>query len=193
MSYDSIYKEAFNVRTVDGPGQEWKSPPAPVAQAEANPPGLSPRMKAAIGAGATVLVVTGAFTWTTWATEQAKADVQKAQIALERDRLNLQKEQQAAALAAEQAKAAGQETDAQKARRLAVSDCVAKAGGGFNAVADCGNAFPLVESLGGMQTASQTVSHVASNGPASTAGLIALGGIGAVAAFSWVKKRLPSR
>jgi hypothetical protein len=188
-----IYTEAYNVRPGDpnGTGQRWKDAPASAAPANPAPPGLSPRAKAAIGAGAAVLVVTGAFAWTSYADSQARADVQKAQIALEQQRLDLQKEQQAAQLAAEQAKTAGQETEAQKARRLAVSDCVAKASGNFNAIADCGNAFPLVESLGGMQTASQTVSHGTNSGPVPLPAVIVLGGVAVAFGVGWARKHLP--
>lgn len=176
---DTIYNDsAFDISSVPS----WKSPPlhgayAPNAR-------LSPRMKAGIGAGAVVLAASGMFAWSDYSAAQADAGVRRAQIALESSRLDLERQKQAAELA----KTAGQETEAQKARREAVQACVAKAGGGFNAVADCGNAFPLAGAPG-MEATSQTVGHGASSSPVSTPGLLALGGIGAMVAVGWAKKR----
>ncbi|MER8188204.1 hypothetical protein [Kitasatospora sp. NPDC094015] len=180
MAEQSVYNDpTYDISSVPS----WKSPPlhgavAPNAK-------LSPRAKAAIGAGAVVLAAAGMVAWSNYSAAQADAEVRKAQIALDAQKLDLARQQQAAELA----KAGEQETPAQKARREAVQACVAKAGGGFNAIADCGKAFPANVSAGMVNTASSASSDTEQTGPAPTVGLLVLGSVIAVVGYGWAKKR----
>ncbi|GAA2774382.1 MULTISPECIES: hypothetical protein [Kitasatospora] len=178
--HDSVYNDpAYDITSVP----TWKSPPlhgayAPNAR-------LSPRAKAAIGAGAVVLAASGMVAWSNYAAAQADAEVRQAQIGLEASKVDLQRQQQAAQVA----QAAGQETEAQKARRQAVQACIAKAGGNFNAVADCGKAYPSVDQLGMVNTAQTVTGGKSDDGSSSGAGLIVLGTVGAAMGAGWLKKR----
>jgi hypothetical protein len=177
---DSVYNDpAYNITSVPS----WKTPPlhgayAPNAR-------LTPRMKAGIAAGGVVLVAAGAFAWSDYAAAQADAKVRQAQIALDASRLDLERQKQAA----EQAKTAGQETETQKARREAVQACVEKAGGGYGAIADCGKAYPLVDTLGMVNTGSATAADGQDDGHTSVPGLVVLGAVGAMVTVGWAKKR----
>jgi hypothetical protein len=184
MTDDSIYNDpAYDISSVPS----WKSPPlhgayAPNAR-------LSPRAKAGIAAGGVVLAASGMFAWSNYSAAQADAGVRRAQIALDTSRVELQRQQQEAEQAAVLAKAAGQETDAQRARREAVQACVDKAGGAFNAVSDCGKAFPLVESPG-MSNTAQTVSDGAGSGSGSSGvGLAVIGAVSVAVTVGWAKKK----
>lgn len=160
----------------------WK--PAP--QATHTPKNkLSPRAKAGIGAGAVVLAATGMVTWSNYSAAQARAEVQKEQVSLEQARLDLERQKQQADLA----QAAEKETPAQKARREAVQACVAKAGNSFNGIADCGKAYPAVDSPGLLNTAQSVGSAQSDGGSNSGVGVAVLGVVGAVVAVGWVKKR----
>lgn len=181
MITESPYNDtAFNITQVPSWKTEQPEPPAPAK--------LSPRAKAGLGLGAAALVTAGMFTWAQYETGQADARVREQQIALDAGRLDLARQQQAAAVA----QAASQETPAQKARRLAVEACVAKAGGNYGAISDCGQIYPQVGNPA-MADASSTSSTNSSSGPGSDVGLIVLGSLGAVLAVGWVKKRLPVR
>lgn len=179
-SNDSVYNDPYyDITSVPS----WKSPPlhgayAPNAR-------LSPRAKAGIGAAGVVLAASGMFAWSNYSATQADAGVKRAQIAVDASRVDLERQKQAADLA----KTAGQETEAQKARREAVQACVDKAGGGYNAIADCGTAFPPAGSLG-MANTSQTIGGGDSNGPTLGVGLYVLGGLGVVVGVGWAKRRL---
>lgn len=179
-SNDSPYNDpTYNITSVPS----WKSPPlhgayAPNAR-------LSPRAMAGIGVGVVVLAATGVFAWSDYASDAADAEVRKAQIALDAGRLQLERDKQQA----EQAKAGGQETEAQRARRTAVEACVAKAGGAFNAVSDCGKAYPVVDSLGMVNAASSTAAAGDGEGSTPTAGLVVLGVVGVGIAYRWTKKQ----
>lgn len=169
----------------------WKTAPAPPLHG-AYAPGarLSPRAKAAVGVGGAVLVVSGMFAWSNYQASQADADVRKAQLALEQQRLDLQRQQQSAEQAAQAAAAASQETAAQRARREAVQECIQKAGAAFNAVDNCSKAYPAVDPVTGMVNTAQTVAAAgpAQDGQTSGAGLWVLGGVGAVLGFGYVRK-----
>ncbi|MCC9312079.1 hypothetical protein LN042_34330 [Kitasatospora sp. RB6PN24] len=178
---DSVYNDPnqiFDISSVPS----WKTPPLHGAHA----PGfkLSSRAKAGIAAGGVVLAATGMIAWSNYSAAQANADVRKAQIALDAQRLDLQRQQQAA----EAAKTQAQETDAQKARREAVQACVAKAGNTYNAISDCGKAFPVVDAPG-MTNTSQTVSAGKNDSGSSEVGLIVLGALGAACTVGWAKKK----
>jgi hypothetical protein len=179
----SVYNDQyFDISSVPS----WKTPPGPPLHgAYSENAKLSPRAKAGIAAGGVVLAATGMVAWSNYSAEQANADVRKAQIALEKDKVDLQRQQQQAA----QAQQAGQETEAQKARREAVSACVAKASG-FDAVSNCAKAFPEITSTTDMAATASTV-NAAHGSPVPVSGLVALGAVGSVLAVSWVKKRLP--
>jgi len=178
---DSVYNDpAYDISSVPS----WKSPPlhgaySPNAR-------LSSRAKVGIGAAGVVLAASGMFAWSDYSSAQADAAVKRAQIAVDASRVDLERQKQDAELA----KSAGQETEVQKARREAVQACVDKAGGGFNAVSDCGKAFPMAESLGMSNTAQQVGGGGDSSGPTSGAGLIVLGVVGAGCTVGWVKRRL---
>ncbi|MEU8516372.1 hypothetical protein AB0C76_33035 [Kitasatospora sp. NPDC048722] len=180
MADNSVYNDpAYDITSVPS----WKTPPlhgayAPNAR-------LTPRMKVGLAGGAVVLVATGMVTWSQYASAEAAAEVKKAQIALDASRLDLERQKQQAA---DQAKAADQETAAQKARREAVQACVDRAAGAYNAVADCGKAFPQVDSPGMVNT-SQRVAGGDSDSGAPVGGLVVLGGAGALLAAGWAKKR----
>jgi hypothetical protein len=167
------------------PYQPYRTPkptePPPAAK-------LSPRAKAGLGLGAAAVATLGMFTWSQYEQAQTASHVRQQQIALDAGRLDLARQQQAAAVA----QAASQETPAQKARRLAVEACVAKAGGNYGAISDCGQIYPQVGNPA-MADASSTVSTNSGSGPSSDVGLIVLGSLGAVLAVGWVKKRLPAR
>jgi hypothetical protein len=156
----------------------WK--PAPAAKHK-----LSPRAKAGLAAGGVALASTAMFAWSQYETGQANASVAKAQIALEQTQADVQLEQQQA----QQAKASGQETAAQKARREAIQACIAAAGNSFNGVSDCASAYPVVDSAGALNSSQSVASTTPTSGANSGTGLIVLGGLGAVAAFGWAKKR----
>ncbi|MEV7600467.1 hypothetical protein AB0O91_24140 [Kitasatospora sp. NPDC089797] len=176
---DSVYNDpAYDITSVPS----WKTPPlhgayAPNAR-------LSARAKAGIGAGAIVLAAAGMVAYSTYASAQADADVRKAQIALDASKVELEKQKQAADLA----KAADQETPAQKARREAVQACVAKAGNTYNAVADCGKVFPAVDGPGMVNT-SRTVADGDTGDSTPTVGLVVLGVAGTAVAAGWMKRK----
>ncbi|MFF1793916.1 hypothetical protein ACFVXQ_06725 [Kitasatospora sp. NPDC058263] len=176
---DSVYNDpAYDITSVPS----WKSPPlhgayAPNAR-------LSPRMKAGIGAGAVVLAASGMIAWSTYSSAEADAEVRKAQIALDNSRLELERQKQAADLA----KVGEQESPVQKARREAVQACVAKAGGAYNAIADCGKAYPAVDASGMVNT-SRTVADGKDDGSNSGVGLVVLGVAGSAVAVGWMKRR----
>jgi hypothetical protein len=176
----SPYNEPYNITTVP----PWKSPePEPPAPAK-----LSPRAKAGLGLGFACVAAAGMFTWSQYESAQADAQVRQAQIALDAAKVDLAQQQQAAA----QAQAAGQETPAQKARRLAVEACIATAGSNYGAVSDCGQIYPVTSSPA-LSDASSTASTSNGPGSGSDVGLIVLGSVGAVLAVGWAKKRLPAR
>ncbi|WP_327066873.1 hypothetical protein [Kitasatospora sp. NBC_01302] len=184
MSSNDIYNDAaFDITSVPS----WKTPPLHGAYAPNAK--LSPRAKAGIAAGGVILAATGMVAYSDYASSQATAHVKAAQIALQQAQLDLQRQQQEAA----QAAAAGQETQAEQARRQAVQDCVAKASGdSMNAVSQCSAAFPAITSPG-MSTTSDTVSGGKSSAAGSDVGLIVLGSVGAVTAVGWAKKRFGHR
>jgi|SRR5581483_2921065 len=162
----------------------WK--PAPQAPAPAAKSKLSPRAKAGVGAGGVILAATGMLAWSQYETAQTNAEVKKAQISLQQDQLNAQIEQQQA----QAAKAAGQETPAQAARREAMEKCVAAAGSSYNGVADCAKAYPPVDPAGVVSDTQTAASSTPTGGSNSPVGLVVLGATGAVVAVGWVKKRL---
>ncbi|MFE2174395.1 hypothetical protein [Kitasatospora sp. NPDC059462] len=185
MTEQSVYNDpAYDITSVPS----WKTPPLHGAYA----PGakLSPRAKAGLAGGAIVLAATGMVSWSHYASASAEADVRKAQIALDASRVDLERQKQDASLAAEMAKTGGVESDAQRARREAVQACVAKAGGTYNAIADCGKAFPMEASPGMVNTASAASSEGEQDGPVPMAGLAVLGAVVAVTGYGWAKKRL---
>lgn len=181
---ESVYNDpAYDITSVPS----WKTPPlhgayAPNAR-------LSPRAMAGIGAGVVVLAASGMFAWSQYSAAQADAEVRKAQVALDASRLELERQRQDAALAAETAKTTGVETDAQRARREAVQACVAKAGGSYNAIADCGKAYPAVDATGMVNTSRTVTPDGGDGGSNSGVGLAVLGGAGALVIVGWVKKR----
>lgn len=163
----------------------WKEPqtaPAPAAGRK-----LSPRAKAGIAVGGVALAATTIVCWSQYETAQASADVAKAQIALEQQKLNLQlAEQQTQA-----AKASGQETPAQAARREAMEKCVAAAGDSYNGVSSCASAYPVIDPAGTLNDTQATASSTPTGGGAgSPVGLVVLAGVGGVVAVGAVKKRL---
>lgn len=159
----------------------WKSvAPAPAPAAKHK---LSPRAKAGLAAGGVVLASAAMFAWSQYETAQTQAGVQKQQLALEQEQVQLAIEQQAA-------KADGQETPAQKARRQAIQACIAAAGSSYNGVADCASAYPAIDSTGALTGAQDTASSTSTNSNSSGAGLLVLGGIGVVGVAGWAKKRL---
>lgn len=180
--YQSPYNDpGYNISAM--PYQPYQTP----KPTEPPPPAkLSPRAKAGLGLGAAAVATLGMFTWSQYESNQANAHIRAEQVAVDAARVQLAQQQQAAA----QAKAAGQETPAQKARRLAVEACVAKAGNSFGAVSDCGQIYPATGTPG-LADASSTSSTSNGSGAGSTAGLIVLVPIGAVLIFGYVKKRLP--
>ncbi|MHA6764715.1 hypothetical protein [Streptacidiphilus sp. PAMC 29251] len=180
--YGDYNDPAYNITQVPA----WKSPPV-AEDGRAPSAGLSPRAKAAIGAGAVVLAASGMFAVSNYESAQADANVREAQIAVDAARVTLAQEQQAAA----QAKAAAQETPVQRARRLAVQACVAKAGDSYGAISDCGKVYPVTDTPA-MGDTSSTVNS-ASSGSGSEVGLVVMGSIGVVLVGGWVKKRLPAR
>lgn len=164
----------------------WKQPaaePAPMPAAK-----LSPRAKAGLGLGFAAVAAAGMFTWSQYETSQADTRVRQAQIALDASRVDLARQQQAAA----QAREASQETPVQKARRLAVEACVEKAAGGYGAVSDCGQIYPVAGSPA-LTDASSTVSTDSGSGSGSNIGLIVLGSVGAALVLGKAKKYLPAR
>lgn len=166
----------------------WTPDRFSAAQAPAPAAGrrLSPRAKAGIAVGSVALAATGIVCWSQYETAQANADVQKAQIALEQQKLNLQlAEQQAQA-----AKASGQETPAQAARRQAMEKCVAAAGDSYNGVSSCASAYPVIDPAGTLNDTQATASTSPTGGASSPVGLIVLAGVGGVVAVGAVKKRL---
>ncbi|MFI9331977.1 hypothetical protein ACIGZJ_31100 [Kitasatospora sp. NPDC052868] len=185
MADESVYNDpAYDISSIPS----WKTPPlhgayAPNAR-------LSPRAMAGLGAGAVVLAASGMFAWSSYSASQADAEVRKAQISLDASRLEMERQKQQAELAAETVKASGVETDAQRARREAVQACVGKAGGGYNAIADCGKAYPIVDSPGMVNTARTVADGGEDEDSGSGVGLIALGAVGVVVTIGWAKKRL---
>uniref|UniRef100_UPI002F90CF99 hypothetical protein n=1 Tax=Kitasatospora indigofera TaxID=67307 RepID=UPI002F90CF99 len=177
---DSVYNDAsYNITSVPS----WKAPPLHGAYAPNAK--LTPRVMVGIGAGVVVLAATGMFAWSNYASAQADAEVRKAQIALDASRLDLERQKQQA----EQAAAGGEESAAQKARREAVQACVNKAGGAWNAITDCGKAYPVVATAGMASTASTAADDTASGGFNSGVGLAVLGVAGGAATVGWAKKR----
>ncbi|MFJ6139269.1 hypothetical protein [Kitasatospora sp. NPDC092286] len=176
---DSVYNDpAYDITSVPS----WKSPPlhgayAPNAR-------LSARARAGIGAGVVVLAAAGMVAYSVYSSAEADAEVRKAQIALDASRLDLERQRQAADLA----KAGEQETDAQRARREAVQACVAKAGGAYNAIADCGKAYPAVDAPGMVNT-SRSVASGDDGGSNSGVGLVVLGVTGTAVAVGWMKRK----
>lgn len=181
--YQSPYNDpSYNISSM--PSYQPYETPKPT---EPPPPArLSPRAKAGLGLGFAAVAATGMFTWQQYEASQASAHLRQEQIAVDAAKVQLAQEQQAAA----QAKAAEQETPAQKARRLAVEACINKAGSNFGGVADCGQIYP-VSSSPALTDASSTSSSGAGTG--SNVGLIVLVPIGVVLMVGYVKKRLPAR
>lgn len=147
--------------------------------------GLSPRAKAGIAVGGVVLAATGMVCWSQYETAQANADVKKAQLSLQQAQVQLAIQQQAA----QQAKASGQETPAQKARREALQQCIAAAGNSYNGVQDCANAYPATDSTA-LNDTQATASSTPTGGTNSGTGLLVLGGAGVLVVGAWVKKRV---
>ncbi|MFF4384452.1 hypothetical protein [Kitasatospora sp. NPDC001547] len=183
---DSVYNDpAYDISSIPS----WKQTP-PLHGAYAPNARLSPRAKAGVACGAVVLVATGMFAWSQYASASAEAEVKKAQIALDQSRIDLERQKQDAELAAVTAKTTGVESDAQRARREAVQACVAKAGNTFNAVSDCGKAFPVEAAPGMVNTASTASAEGEQDGPVPMAGLVVLGAVVTVTGYGWAKKRL---
>ncbi|GHF27902.1 hypothetical protein GCM10018790_01610 [Kitasatospora xanthocidica] len=177
---DSVYNDpAYDITSVPS----WKTPPLHGAYAPNAK--LPPRVLAGIGAGAVVLAAAGMVAYSNYASASAEADVRKAQIALDNSRLELEKQKQAADLA----KTGEQETPAQKARREAVQACVAKVGGGYGAIADCGKAFPAGDAPGMVNTSRNVASDDGGDGPNAGVGLVVLGVAGSAVAVGWVKRK----
>ncbi|MFF9667360.1 hypothetical protein ACF1FY_35470 [Streptomyces althioticus] len=180
---DSVYNDpAYDITSVPS----WKTPPlhgayAPNAR-------LSARAKAGIGAGVVVLAAAGMVAYSNYASAEADAEVRKAQIALDNSRLELEKQKQAADLA----KAGQEETPAQKARREAVQACVAKAGNAFNAVSECGKAYPAVDAPGMVNT-SRTVTDGDGGDSTPGVGLVVRGVAGTAVTVGWMKKHFTAR
>jgi hypothetical protein len=169
--------------SVYNPYPVFKTPaqaPAPAARGK-----LSPRAKAGVAVGGVALAATAMVTWSQYETGQADARVREAQITLQQSQINLALAQQQA----QAAKASGQETPAQAARRVALEKCIAAAGTSYNGVADCASAYPAVDSgvLNGSQNAA---SSTPSSTGSSPVGLVVLGATGAVFVGGWAKKRL---
>jgi hypothetical protein len=180
--YQSPYNDpGYNISAM--PYQPYQTPKPTEFPAAAR---LSPRARAGVGLGAAAVATLGMFAWSQYETGQANAHVRAEQVAVDAAKVELAQEQQSAA----QAKAAAQETPAQKARRLAVEACIAKAGNNFGGVSDCGSIFPATGTPA-MADASSTSSASGGSGAGSNVGLIVLVPIGAVLAVGWVKKRLP--
>ncbi|MET8623596.1 hypothetical protein ABZW30_07545 [Kitasatospora sp. NPDC004669] len=177
---DSVYNDpAYDITSVPS----WKTPPlhgayAPNAR-------LSPRVLAGIGASAVVLAAAGMVAYSNYASAQADAEVRKAQIALDSSKLELEKQKQAADLA----KTGQEETPAQKARREAVQACVAKAGNAYNAVSECGKAYPAVDAPGMVNTSRTVASDGDGNDSTPGVGLVVLGVAGTAVAVGWVKRK----
>ncbi len=177
---DSVYNDpAYDISSVPS----WKAPPLHGAYAPNAK--FSPKVMAGIGAGVVVLAATGMFAWSNYATAQADAEVRKAQIAVDASRIDLERQKTQAA----QAAAGGEESAAQKARREAVQACVNKAGGAWNAITDCGKAYPVVATAGMVNTAGSAASGGDDSGSTPTVGLAVLGVTGAAVAAGWAKKR----
>ncbi|WP_380286555.1 hypothetical protein [Kitasatospora purpeofusca] len=187
MADESVYNDpAYDISSIPS----WKTPP--LHGAYASNARLSPLAKAGLVGGAVVLVATGMVAWSHYAATEADAEVRRAQIALDASRVELERQKQDASLAAETAKTGGVESDAQRARREAVQACVAKAGGAYNAISDCGKAYPAVDSPGMVNT-SRTVAApgTAEGGDGasnSVVGLVVLGGAGVLVAGGWLKR-----
>lgn len=169
--------------SVYNPYPVFKTPapaPAPAVRGK-----LSPRAKAGVAVGGVALAATAMVAWSQYETGQADAHVREAQIALQQSQVNLALAQQQA----QQAKASGQETPAQAARRVALEKCIAAAGNGSGNIADCANAYPAVDSssLASSQNASSTSS---ATNPSSPVGLLVLGGTGAAVLVGWARKRV---
>lgn len=180
--YQSPYNDpTYNISSMPSWNAPQPTEPPPPAK-------LSPRAKAGLGLGFAAVAATGMFTWSQYETGQADAHVRQEQIALDAAKVDLARQQQAAA----QASAAAQETPVQKARRLAVEACIAKAGSNYGAVSDCGQIYPVTSSPA-LTDASSTVNTGGGSGSGSDVGLIVLGSLGAVLAVGWVKNRLPAR
>ncbi|MFD9685160.1 hypothetical protein ACFWXO_05290 [Kitasatospora sp. NPDC059088] len=182
MTNETAYNDAaYNISSVPS----WKAPPlhgayAPNAR-------LGPWGKAGLAAGAVVLAASGVFAWSHYASTQAQADAQKAQIALDQSRVDLQRQQ----LAADLAKSVEQETPAQTARRQAVQACVEKAAGSYNAITECGKAFPADAAPGMVNTAQKVAADGGDSSDVPVPGLVVLGGVGILLVGGWVKKRIP--
>jgi hypothetical protein len=69
-----------------------------------------------------------------------------------------------------------------------VQACIDKAGNAFDAVSQCGKAYPEV-STNGMANTASTVGGGKGDGSNSGAGLYILGGLAAVVAVGWAKKK----
>jgi hypothetical protein len=185
MADESVYNDpAYDISSIPS----WKTPPlhgayAPNAR-------LSSRAKAGIGAGAVVLAASGMFAWSQYSAAQADAEVKKAQIAVDASRLDMERQKQDAELAVETARTTGVETAAQRARREAVQACVDKAAGSYNAIADCGKAYPAVDASGMVNTSRTINPDGGGDGSDSGVGLAVLGGAGALLLIGWAKKRL---
>ncbi|MET8704210.1 hypothetical protein ABZW10_35970 [Kitasatospora sp. NPDC004723] len=185
MADESVYNDpAYDISSIPS----WKQTP-PLHGAYAPNAKLSPRAKAGVGVCVVVLAAAGMVAWSNYSAAQADADVRKAEIALDASRVELELSKQQAENTKRQAETAGQESPAQKARREAVQACVAKAGGGYNAVSDCGRAFPAEVSPGMVNTASTSSSGGEQDGPVPMAGLVVLGAVVAVTGYGWAKKR----
>ncbi|RPE27310.1 hypothetical protein [Kitasatospora cineracea] len=188
--HDSVYNDpSYNITSIP----TWQTTPAPAPPlhgAYAPNARLSTRAKAALGVGGAVLAASGMFAWSNYQSTQADAEVRKAQLALDAQRLDLQRQQQNAEQAAQAAAAAGHESEAQRSRREAVQACIDKAGQAITAVDDCGKAYPAIDPVTGMVNTAQNVA--ATNTPQGsqtpTAGLWVLGGVGAVLAFGYARK-----
>lgn len=180
--YQSPYNDpGYNISAM--PYQPYQTPKPTEFPVAAK---LSPRAKAGLGLGAAAVATLGMFTWSQYETGQANAHVHAAQVAVDAAKVQLAQEQQTAA----QTKAAAQETPAQKARRLALEACIAKAGNNFGGVADCGSIYPATGSPA-LADASSTSSAGDGSGTGSNVGLIVLGSIGVVLVGGYVRKRLP--
>jgi hypothetical protein len=182
--YQSPYNDpGYNISSM--PYQPYQTP----KPTEPPPPAkLSPRAKAGLGLGFAAVAATGMFTWSQYEANQANAHIRAGQVAVDAARVQLAQEQQAAA----QAKAAAQETPAQRARRLAVEACIAKAGNNFGGVSDCGSIYPATGSPA-LADASSTSSTGGGAGTGSNVGLIVLGSIGVVLVGGKAKKLLTAR
>lgn len=160
--------------------------------------GLTPRGKAAIAIGTTVLATGALFSWQHYATQQAANEAKTAEIQLQRDQFELEKLKELNKVNAENIK---HQTAADKDRQKQIDTCVKdnkhlvgkQLGATYRSVLeDCQTQYPATTNTGDMANAAATTNTPNTGGGVNSGFLIGAGALALGLATFAMKNKKPT-